>query len=132
MEKDQQRILHTLGTGFTLDEAIVALGWVGGRRGLAHMLQASGYVRRKERASPGGMRTIWLSTHRRDDCLCRCHTGTCGENDMVLAERAIALVERLRPFGADGIQAIIDLVDRAGVDFARAALSRSLDDEVPL
>ncbi|MCP4025698.1 MAG: hypothetical protein GY736_05215 [Sphingomonas sp.] len=134
MDQDQQRILHTLGTGFTTDEAIVALGWAGSRKGLARYLQGLGYGRSKSRAPyQTTIRTIWTSPHRRDDCVCRCHTGTCGENDMVLAERAIRLVETLRPFGADGIQAIVDLVDRAGVDFARAAVpANGLDDDCPL
>ena len=65
-------------------------------------------------------------------CNCRCHTGTCGENDMVLAERALRLIITIRPIGADGMQAIADLVDRAGVEFARTAIGHGdLDDDVP-
>lgn len=133
MDQDQQRSLHMLGTGFTTDEAIEALDWAGSRKGLARHLEALGYEGRKERAPyQTTVHTVWTSPHRRDDCVCRCHTGTCGENDMVLAERAIRLVEKLRPLGADTIQALVDLVDRAGVDFARAAVPTSApDDDCP-
>jgi hypothetical protein len=65
-------------------------------------------------------------------CPCRCHTGTCGENDMVMAERAIQLALILRPISVDMLDAIDDLVIRAGVEFARDAVpSFDLDDRVP-
>jgi hypothetical protein len=134
MDQDQQRSLHMLGGGFTTDEASAALDWTGSRKGLAYQLKALGYETRMFcRPGEHSARKIWIAPIRsRDECTCRCHTGTCGENDMVLAERAIRLIEKLRPLGADTINAISDLVHRAGVDFARAALPiGGIDDDLP-
>lgn len=65
-------------------------------------------------------------------CNCRCHTGTCGENDMVLAERTIQLIRRLSISAPDAIEAVDYLVRRAGVDFARTDIGLfPTDDEVP-
>lgn len=49
---------------------------------------------------------------------------------MLLAERAIQLIEKLRPISVDMVERIEALVDRAGVDHAKAALGPT-DDEVP-
>lgn len=62
-------------------------------------------------------------------CPCRCHTGTCGENDMVLAERAVRLISRLSAVTPDAVEAIDYMVQRAGVNFARAAVERAPDDD---
>lgn len=125
--------LKALGSGFTTSEAADALGWSLSSRALAHQLRQLGFVALRTRRSPGEAAiNRWTSPDdRRGDCACRCHTGTCGENAMVLAERAIMLVERLRPVGGDAIAEIANLVERAGVDFARDALQARLDDQVP-
>jgi hypothetical protein len=130
MDLDQVTSLQMLGTDFTTHEAEQALDWTLGSKALAHQLKALGYTSRMARQPGGhGRRKVWTAPPRRqDECTCRCHTGTCGENDMVMAERAIRLVEKLRPLGADTIQAIVDLVDRAGVDYARTALPDMNDD----
>ncbi|WP_267396978.1 MULTISPECIES: hypothetical protein [unclassified Sphingomonas] len=62
--------------------------------------------------------------------LCRCHIGTCGENDMVMVERAIQLALILRPVSVEMLDAIDHLVIRAGVEFARDAVP-FVDDKVP-
>jgi hypothetical protein len=90
----------------------------------------------REPAPPSGFTTrpvfIPAEPPAQPDCACRCHTGTCGENDMVMAERTILLVERLRPMSRDLVDAIDDLVQRAGVDFARASTGTyPTDDDVP-
>jgi len=69
----------------------------------------------------------------RSSCRCRCHTGTCGENGMVLAERALRLIDALGVSEVTAIEAIEDLVRRAGVDYARVAIGEpDLDEEFPL
>lgn len=120
---------------FTIQEATDLLKWQGSPQGLAHSLKADGFSKfRVVGATPGApMRTVW----RRPvadavACSCRCHTGTCGANDMDLAERAIRLVEMLRPLDVKMIEEIQYLVNRAGVDHAKAALNPvDLDDDVP-
>lgn len=134
MDQDQQRSLHILGTDFTTGEAVEALDWTGSRRALVAELRGLGYssLQRQRRGDTHVCRVWRAPPHPVSECSCRCHTGTCGENDMVLAERTLNLITMIRPIGADGIQAIADLVDRAGVEFARAAIGHGvLDDEVP-
>jgi len=120
---------------FSTREAFKLLAWQGSRQGLARHLQASGFEPITTRQPNGhGARKMW----RRADsliaaptCACRCHTGTCGENAMVLAERALRLIEKLRPLSSDTVVAIEVLVDRAGVAYARDAIEGGSDDRVP-
>lgn len=134
MDQDQMDSLRMLGTDFTTREAMAAVDWTGSRRALAKEIERRGYqplLRR--RRGENGVTVIWRApVPPVSECPCRCHTGTCGENDMVLAERAIRLILSVRPIGADGMQAIVELVDRAGVNFARTAIGvGDLDDDVP-
>jgi hypothetical protein len=134
MDQDQQRSLHILGTDFTTNEAVEALDWTGSRRALVAELRGLSYSSlQRHRRGDTHVSKIWRAPpHPVSECSCRCHTGTCGANDMVLAERTLRLIITIRPIGADGMQAIADLVDRAGVDFAREAIGLGdLDDDVP-
>ncbi len=119
---------------FTIREAFDILPWQGSRKGLARHLQSEGFTSSVV-GDAKGARMMWrhpAPVMRMASCPCRCHTGTCGANDMDLAERSLVLVERLRLFDADSITALHDLVHRAGVDYAQAALKRvALDDDVP-
>jgi hypothetical protein len=118
---------------FTLAEARDILNWTLSNHALAHQLRGQGY-RTAKRLHDDALRNVWFHPDPTGaTCDCRCHTGTCGANDMDMAERAIRLIERLRPISADMVQAIVDLVDRAGVDHARKALGiGGLDDDMPL
>lgn len=120
---------------FTLTEAREAIGWPASNRALADRLRDLGYVAyRMRKAGSTGTERVWKPDPNSTalPCACRCHTGTCGENDMVMAERTIRLVERLRPMSRDFVDAIDDLVQRAGVDFARASTGTyPTDDDVP-
>ena len=81
--------------------------------------------------------TAWGSTEAQDRhdrmaaCPCECHANTCGAADMAMAERTIRLVAGLRPYSADMVNALDDLVQRAGPEKARAAIGELLDEEVP-
>lgn len=68
---------------------------------------------------------------RMADCPCECHANTCGAADMAMAERTIRLVAGLRPYSADMVNALDELVLRAGPEKARAAIGELLDEEVP-
>lgn len=120
-----------LGKDFTISQAAHAAHWQGSLAALARMLSGAGYT---ARATRGGKR-LWSPPPAAVTCSCRCHTGTCGENDMVLAERTIRLLQNLRPMSSDMIVALDDIVQRAGVDYARAAIgvpgTPPLDDDVP-
>jgi len=121
---------------FSIREAFDILGWQGSRKGLARHLQAEGFTSGLARDSTSkAVRIMWqhpAPLMLKESCPCRCHIGTCGANDMDLAERSLQLVERLRLSDADTITALHDLVHRAGVNHAKAALKRiALDDDVP-
>jgi hypothetical protein len=121
---------------FSTREAFTLLDWQGSRQGLARHLQASGFELVTARQPNGhGTRRMWRRPEglvAAPTCACRCHTGTCGANDMVLAERTIRLIEKLRPYSEEAIMQIVDLVHRAGVDHASAALDQAaLDADVP-
>jgi len=119
---------------FTTREAFDILGWQSSRKGLARHLQAEGFTSALARdATSKAVRIMWqhpAPVMLKESCPCRCRTGTCGAMD--LAERSLQLVERLRLSDADTITVLHDLVHRAGVNYAQAALKRiSLDTEVP-
>lgn len=120
---------------FTLAEARQTIGWSASNRALADRLRDLGYIAyRARKTGSTGTERLWQPDPNSNvlPCACRCHTGTCGENDMVMAERAIRIVERLRPRHRDLIDAIDDLVQRAGVDFARQSTGTyPTDDDVP-
>ncbi|WP_231420898.1 hypothetical protein [Sphingomonas sp. Leaf205] len=128
--------MNGLPETFTIREAFDLLGWQGSRKGLARHLQSEGFTSTMARI-PGdaGARMIWRHPKPAltiESCPCRCHTGTCGANDMDLAERAIRLVQILRPRDAKMLEAIEYLVNRAGVDHAKATLNPvDLDSDVP-
>lgn len=129
--------MNGLPEAFSIREAFKFLDWQGSRKGLARHLEANGYAG-VERYDPRSraMRVMWSVPAPppvpMSECHCRCHTNTCGANDMDLAERSIQLVERLCLNDADTITVLHDLVHRAGVDHAQAALKRvALDDDVP-
>lgn len=123
---------------FTTQEASDLLKWQGSVKGLSHSLMADGFKKFRVVGAKLGepMRTVWRRPSvavATSECGCRCHTGTCGASSMDLAERAIRLVEMLCPLEARMIEEIQYLVNRAGVDYARAALrSADLDSDVPL
>lgn len=121
---------------FSIREAFDILGWQGSRKGLARHLQAEGFTSALARdPTSKAVRIMWrhpAPVMLKESCPCRCHTGTCGANDMDLAERAIRLVEMLRPLDVKMVEEIQYLVNRAGVDHARVALRPiDLDAEVP-
>lgn len=127
---------------FTTQEASNLLKWQGSVKGLSHSLLADGFRKfRVVGAQPGEpMRTVWRRptvAAATIECPCRCHTGTCGANDMDLAERTIRMIMSLRPHDVKVIEEVEALVRRAGVDHAKAALAvvknarPSLYDEVP-
>lgn len=136
---------------FSIEQAADVLNWQGTLPGLSRSLQADGFEKFRASATvDGGSRLRWrrpasdaspdlaaLAGPRMVEatskpCTCRCHTGTCGANDMDLAERSLQLVERLRLSDADTITVLHDLVHRAGVNHAQAALKRiALDQDVP-
>jgi len=125
-----------LPESFTTREAFDILGWQGSRKGLARHLQAEGFISALARdPTSKAVRIMWrhpTPAMLKETCPCRCHTSTCGANDMDLAERSLQLVERLRLSDADTITVLHDLVHRAGVDHAQAALKRiALDQDVP-
>lgn len=125
---------NALPESFSIREAFDILKWQGSRQGLARHLEADGYVRAlRHDAGSRTLRHIW---RRRPiappPCACRCHTGTCGANDMDLAERTVRLIERVFIADAEAIGAIDEMVSRAGVEHAQVALKRiPLDDDVP-
>jgi len=122
---------------FTTQEASDLLNWQGSVKGLSHSLMADGFKKFRVVGAKLGepMRTVWRRPSvatASPECRCRCHTGTCGANDMDLAERAIGLVQMLRPLDVKMIEEIQYLVNRAGVDYGRAALNPvDLDSDVP-
>lgn len=124
-----------LPESFSTGDAHDILKWQGSRLGLARHLEAAGYVRAlRHDAGSRTLRYIWRRPPATPpSCTCRCHTGTWGANDMDLAERAIQLIEMLRPLDVNMIEEIERLVDRAGVDYAKAALRAfDPDSEAPL
>lgn len=127
-------MINGLPESFSIREAFDILGWQGSRKGLARHLEAQGFTKSPwydDRSRD--IRIMWRRPpHVAIPCLCRCHTGTCGANDMDLAERAIRLVEMLRPLDVKMVEEIQHLVNRAGVNHATVAL-RPLnpDSEVP-
>lgn len=121
---------------FSIREAFDILGWQGSRKGLARHLQSEGFTSAIVRdATSKSARIMWRHPAQvilKGACPCRCHTGTCGAKDMDLAERAIRLVEMLRPLDVKMVEEIQYLVNRAGVDHAKAALRPfDPDSEVP-
>lgn len=115
-----------LPKAFTTREAFKILKWQGSRKGLARHLEAQGFTKSPwydDRSRD--VRMMWrhpAPVTLKESCPCRCHTGTCGANDMDLAERAIRLVEMLRPLEVKMVEEIQYLVNRAGVDHAKSAL----------
>ena len=126
---------------FSIREAFDILGWQGSRKGLARHLQSEGFTSAVVRDAPSRpARVMWrhpTPVALKESCPCRCHTGTCGANDMDLAERTIQMIRVLRPHDVQVIKEVDELVRRAGVDHAKAALAvvknarPSLYDEVP-
>jgi len=122
---------------FSIAQAADLLNWQGTLPGLAHSLASDGYVKFRVAATVNSpSRFIWRRRARPivpdNQCACRCHTGTCGANDMDLAERVIRLIEKLRLIDVKAIRELEHLVDRAGVDHAQAALKAAdYDSDVP-
>jgi len=120
---------------FSIEEAKAALKWPLGTMALAHQLSQLGFTK-----SVRGGKRLWTAPPvPQADCGCRCHTGTCGANAMLLAERTLRVVLSLRPMDRRMIEDIERIVDAAGVDFARTAIEKEngypldadLTDEVP-
>lgn len=127
---------------FSIREAFDLLGWQGSRKGLARHLQSEGFTCTFI-GEPGSKsaRMMWRHTApvaAMPACQCCCHTGTCGANDMDLAERTIRIMMSLRPHDVKVIEEVDALVRRAGFEHARAALAvvknarPSLYDDAPL
>lgn len=133
--------MNGLPETFSTREAFDILAWQGSRRGLARHLQAEGFTSALARdPTSKATRIMWrhpAPVMLKESCSCRCHTETCGANDMDLAERTIRIMMSLRPHDVKVIEEIDALVRRAGVDHAKAALAvvkngrPSLYDEVP-
>ena len=133
--------MNGLPETFSIREAFDILAWQGSRKGLARHLEAQGFTKSPwydDRSRD--TRIMWrhpAPVILKEPCPCRCHTGTCGANDMDLAERTIRIMMSLRPHVVKVIEEIDALVRRAGVDHAKAALAivknarPSLYDEVP-
>ncbi|MGO1303647.1 MAG: hypothetical protein ACTMKV_02560 [Sphingomonas parapaucimobilis] len=152
--------LHLLPDQSTTNEAHRVLRWIGTRSGFGSMLVGNGFVRTIRRAGKTNHH-VWirptskrpLTQKARDElldrvrsadnafsasiavipeCTCQCHENTCGAADMDMAERTLRLVESLRPIGADVIERLDELVQRAGPAHARDSLGKTdFDDKVP-
>lgn len=127
---------NILPDAFSIEEAADLLDWQGTLPGLSHSLMADGFVKFRASATVNSpSRFMWrkpIPTTAPDQCTCRCHTGTCGANDMDLAERSLRLVEAMGIRDGETITVLDDLVSRAGVDYAKAALKfGNLDSDVP-
>jgi hypothetical protein len=119
---------------FTVRDAVRILQWQGSPKVLTRHLERRGFVKFMGRDPTG---TGSCMQFRRPvkvavPCACRCHTGTCGANDMDMAERSLRMVEAMGIRDADTITVLNDLVIRAGVDYAKTALNfGNLDSDVP-
>lgn len=105
---------------FSLVKAKEAIEWPHGIKALAHQLGQLGFTQSTKRG-----KRLWSAPAAvQIGCGCRCHTGTCGANAMLLAERTLRVITSLRPMDRRMIEDIERIVDAAGVDFARAAIEK--------
>lgn len=126
MNTDMEK-LRALGPLFTTAEAANALGSTLSTSTLAYRLSELGFDKKSaRRAGDSANRQYWCARAEQPACTCRCHAGTCGANDMILAQRTIDLVAQIRPTSAEMIELIDDLVRRAGVEFAKDAMDEML------
>lgn len=147
-QNDDRKTLVRLPSGFKLEDAREALGWPGTMQGLASYLLHLGFspTLRTER---GCARRYWyptgsaakqaaedfcatavpLACESEDDraarmaaCPCPCHENRCGSAEIAMAQYALHLIDRC-PSTEDAV-AIDEIVQRAGPEFAIAALAR--------